>query len=335
MRPVPAEAGEETLGHAVAARHRYTPRRFEVGAQLRQQGLGDRDDTLRGDAQPSGADLRGEAREERAVAHQRGRLQMVQAVDDLLHGLADRYGVSRTIRRRERRTDRGGDVRHLRGRDGRDDGRSAGEFGMQLPVPDGETSDGRIAGRPRVPAVDEHAALAARTARGDDVELVEQVGVTARASTCRSQASRVRRRSVTMSSKLSIRSDFVITGRLLRSSPSSVAMSTPARRSRCQGDRSTARSDQPTKTAVLRPAQLVGGPIEVGHLLGKQLLEASDVLVSPQLGIHRLHETTFRGSAGSAARTASTTSRSSSAASARASSVSPRPTPSLAAYDGM
>ena len=48
---------------------------------------------------------------------------------------------------------------------------------MRRSIPGGEAVDGGIADRPRVPVVDEDAALAARTARRDDVELVEQVGV--------------------------------------------------------------------------------------------------------------------------------------------------------------
>ena len=114
-----------------------------------------------------------------------------------------------------------------------------------------------------VPVVNEHAALAARPAGGERRVAVEQVAVGVDRLEVRVHAAaRVRRASVTISSKLAIRSVLVMHRQLAQAVRPGRSMSTPDSRSRCQGERSIAlRTSSRSRCGPMR-GQPIGGPVE-------------------------------------------------------------------------
>jgi hypothetical protein len=129
----------------------------------------------RRDDQPAGPGFGGQMRQERAVAHQDGRLQVVEPGHDRLHRLADREQLPEAARRRERPRDRRRQVRRAGGGDHRGHPLHRGQRRVAGPISLLKPHDRGVADRPRLPAVDEHAPLATRPPGRHDTVLAEEV----------------------------------------------------------------------------------------------------------------------------------------------------------------
>ena len=154
-------------------------------------------------------------------------------------------------------------------------GQEAGQLGRGRQVGgDAGPHEAGVGHRPHPPAVGEDPPAAGGASGGDGVELIEQVGVAVEpfqvASTWRS---RVSQWSVATRSQLAIRSSLVIGGRPARSASSTASGSTPASRSRCQGEDCLATPEgdrQPVASFLAQPVSRPAQPLDVlGHQGGQ------------------------------------------------------------------
>ncbi len=175
MDAVAAEAGEDALRHAVAVGDRCAPGLVNHLLGFREERFRNRDDTSRRDAQPPALGFEGEAREKRAVAHEHGRLPLVQPGHDRLERQVDGEEMPSVVAGGERLAERRRDVRRAGGRHDADDAWDPCKVRVSTPVASLEAHVRRIADRPRVPPVDVHTSRAGRAAGGDDLELVQQM----------------------------------------------------------------------------------------------------------------------------------------------------------------
>ena len=288
MRALTAGSREHAFGHAVAVRDRDRPTRLLDGrARLGEKRFRDRLHPPRCDAQPAAeASAARRANEELYPASIVGCISFRPST--MLDRLVSREQAFRIAGRRERlagrRRDgssclRRGNHRNLlwntlQGR-GRGPSRAL------------KARDGRPQERPCIPAVDEHAPLAARTTRCHHVVFTEQVRRRRpRAGAVRT--ARVSRRSVTTSSKLSIRSDLVITGKDSTSDSTTSCVSMPCRRSRCHGDRSTAVVSSAAQSVGSLAAQLCVGPIDASPNIADEFFIALDMALTRLLVVGKV-----------------------------------------------
>src|SRR5208283_1493481 len=173
MGPMTAEPPENALGHAVGICDGDAPGSFYRGAGLRQERLGNCLYPPRRDPKPPCSRFQGEALQKGAVSREHGWLQLVQTVDDLFERLVDREQMLRVAWGRERLAGSRRDVRCLRRGHKRNHLRNAHQGWVAVPIPMLKAGDRRPQDRPRVPPVDEHATLAARTTGSHHVELTE------------------------------------------------------------------------------------------------------------------------------------------------------------------
>ena len=144
-------------------------------ARFGQEWFGDGDDASRGDVQAAALGFHRQARKKGAVGHEHRWLQLVEPVDDLLEPAIDGEQMPRVITGRERLAQRGGDVRWAGGGHDGDHTADLCQRRIEAPVPGLEADVRRVAGRPRLPSVDEHTTQARRASGGDDLELVQQM----------------------------------------------------------------------------------------------------------------------------------------------------------------
>ena len=209
--------------------------------RLRHERFGDGVDPAGLDVQPAAACLEREAMEHRAVALQDRRLQLVQSGDDLDERQRHGQEVTGGPRSREGAAEGPGDVRRVGRGDDRGHAGNLGELRIAEPVPDLETNDGQRSRSPTLPSR-RRTRLVGRSSHPRRRRGTRRRGTRRRPDRSRwfSHTARPSRRSVTMSSKLSMRSDLVITGSVSTSSTVTSSRSIAASRSRCQADRADA-----------------------------------------------------------------------------------------------
>ena len=144
-------------------------------ARFGQEWFGDGDDASRRDVQAAALGFHRQAWKKGAVGHEHRWLQLVEPVDDLLEPEIDGEQMPCMITGRERLAQRGGDVRWAGGGHDGDHTADLCKRRIEAPLPGLEADVRRVAGRPRLPSVDEHPTEARRAAGGDDLELAQQM----------------------------------------------------------------------------------------------------------------------------------------------------------------